>query len=171
MARGSYDPPTTMFDEKFYGNVAPAYSFVTVAAEVEVDTETGQVEVLRIVAADDVGRALNPLTVEGQLHGQISQALGYALFERMVLEGGQVVNGSFADYTLPKAEGMPKIESILVETIDPNGPFGAKGASECAVSPPAPAVANAIYHATGVRMTTLPITPEKLLAALREKRG
>jgi CO/xanthine dehydrogenase Mo-binding subunit len=168
--RATYDAPTVMADKQtFYGNVAPAYSFAAQAVEVEVDTETGQVRVLNVVAADDVGKALNPLAVDGQIHGAVAQGLGYALFEGLAMENGRLVNGNFADYTLPTADALPPVQTVLVETIDPNGPYGAKGASETPIVPTAGAVANAIYDAVGVRITSLPITPEKVLRALRAK--
>jgi CO/xanthine dehydrogenase Mo-binding subunit len=170
--RATYDAPTVMADKQtFYGNVAPAYSFAAQAVEVEVDTETGQVRVVDLVAADDVGRALNPLAVEGQIHGAVTQGLGFALFEGLAMEGGRLVNGNLADYTLPTAEAGPRMRTILVETMDPNGPYGAKGASETPITPTAGAIANAIYHAVGARITSLPITPEKVLRALKAKGG
>jgi CO/xanthine dehydrogenase Mo-binding subunit len=170
--RATYDAPTVMADKQtFYGNVSPAYSFAAQAIEVEVDTETGQVRVLDVVAADDVGKALNPLTVDGQIHGAVAQGLGYALYEGLVTENGRLVNGNLADYTCPTAEATPRVRTILIESIDPNGPYGAKGASETPITPTAGAVSNAIYHAVGVRITSLPITPEKLLRALKAKQG
>ena len=171
MAKATYDPPTVMPDANHYGNVAPAYSFVAQAVEVAVDTETGQVRVVRMVGADDLGKALNPLAVEGQLHGEMIQGLGFALSEEIVSEGGQVLNGNFSDYAIPKADHLPRVESIFVETIDPHGPYGAKGVSECSTLPPAPAIANAIYNAVGVRISSLPITPEKIVRALQAKQA
>ncbi|MBI2882231.1 MAG: xanthine dehydrogenase family protein molybdopterin-binding subunit [Candidatus Tectomicrobia bacterium] len=169
-AQATWDSPTQLADKKtFYGNVAPAYSFVCIAAEVEVDTETGQVKLSRLVAADDVGKALNPLTVEGQVHGEVVQGAALALLEHVVLEGGAMANGNLADYGVPRAESVPTVESLLIEPIDPNGPFGAKGCSETALVPVGAAVANAVYHAAGVRMTKLPIRPPDLLRALRDK--
>jgi len=168
--RATYDAPTVMADKQtFYGNVAPAYSFAAQAVEVEVDTETGQVRVVDVVAADDVGKALNPLAVDGQIHGAVIQGLGYALFEGLAMEGGRLLNGNLADYTLPTAEAIPRVRTILVESNDPNGPYGAKGASETPIVPTAGAVSNAIYNAVGVRITSLPITPEKVLRALKAK--
>ena len=171
VARATYDPPSVMADETRYGNIAGAYTFTAQAAEVEVDVETGRIEVLRLIAADDIGRALNPLTAEGQVEGAVIQGLGLALFERMIYEAGEVVNGSLADYPLPKAEGSPRVQTILVETNDPYGPFGAKGVGEAPIIPTAAAVANAVYDAVGVRITELPITPEKLLKAIRAQNG
>ena len=165
---GEYDPPTQAADEKtLFGNIAPAYEFAAQTAEVEVDTETGRVRVVRVTAADDVGRVLNPLAAHGQVEGAVGQGTGFALLEEVKFEGGQVINGNFADYVLPKAESIPAIDSIMVESDDPHGPYGAKGASEAAIVPTAPAIANAIFHATGVRFTSLPITAEKVLTALK----
>lgn len=167
LARATYDPPSVMADKTRYGNVAAAYTFTAQVAEVEVDLETGRITVQRLVAADDIGRALNPLTADGQVEGAVIQGMGLALFERMIYDQGEIVNGSFADYPLPKAEGSPHIETILVETNDPYGPFGGKGGSETPIDPTAAAIANAVYNATGVRVTSLPITAEKLLKALK----
>ncbi|MBI2880220.1 MAG: xanthine dehydrogenase family protein molybdopterin-binding subunit [Candidatus Tectomicrobia bacterium] len=169
---GEYDPPTEPADEKtLYGNIAAAYEFAAQVAEVEVDLETGRVRVVRITSADDVGRVLNPLAAHGQVEGAVVQGTGFALLEEIRVEGGQVINGNFGDYTLPKADTVPAVDSIMIESNDPYGPYGAKGASEAAIVPTAPAIANAIFHATGVRVTSLPITAEKLLAALSAKEG
>ncbi|MEE8109457.1 MAG: xanthine dehydrogenase family protein molybdopterin-binding subunit [bacterium] len=168
----SVDNPTEMADETRYGNVSPGYTFCSQAAEVEVDTETGQVEVVGFWVADDVGRTLNPLTAEGQIQGAVIQGMGFAMYEDWIVDAGQVVNGNFADYTLPKAECLPRnVECALIETIEPNGPYGAKGASETAIDPVAAAIGNAIYDATGLRITSLPFTPQKVLAALRAHEG
>lgn len=162
-AEGEWDPPTQAADpETIHGNIAAAYEFAAQVAEVEVDTETGHVRVLRMTAADDVGRILNPLAAHGQVEGAIAQGTGFALSEEIKIEDGQVVNGNFGDYTLPKAETLPQIQSIMIESNDPHGPYGAKGASEAAIVPTAPAIANAIFHATGVRVTSLPVTAEVL---------
>jgi len=168
--RATYDAPTEMADKQtFYGNVAPAYSFAAQAVEVEVDTETGQVNVLDSFVADDCGKAINPMTVEGQIHGAVMQGIGWALYENFVFEDGRLANGNFADYTVATADASPELRHAIVETVDPNGPFGAKGASETSIVPTAGAIANAVYDAVGVRIRSLPITPEKVLAALREK--
>ncbi|MGB3904775.1 MAG: molybdopterin cofactor-binding domain-containing protein [Anaerolineae bacterium] len=169
LTKGWYEPPTEKQDKEFRGNISATYSFATQAVEVEVDSETGEVAVLKIGAAHDVGRAINPMAVEGQIHGGISMGLGYALYEEVLLEEGKVLNPNFADYALPTALEMPPIETILIETDDPAGPFGAKGIAEPANIPTAPAIANAVYDAVGVRIRDLPITPEKVLRALREK--
>ena len=169
LAKGWYEPPTERQDKEFRGNISATYGFATQAVEVEVDTETGEVAVLRIVAAHDVGRAINPLAVEGQIQGGVSMGLGYGLYEELVVQDGEVLNPNFADYALPTAKDMPPIDSIIVETDDPAGPFGAKGMAEPACIPTAPAIANAVYDAVGVRIRELPITPEKVLKALKEK--
>ena len=125
--------------------------------------QTGQVEVLDIWAADDVGFVLNPLTADGQVHGAVIQGLGYAITEGLQYAEGQAVNGSLADYSLPNAEFSPKVHSILIESNDPIGPYGAKGCSEAPINPTAAAVANAVYHAAGVRIRDLPLTSEKII--------
>jgi len=167
---GQWDARTRMHDDQVYGNIAPAYSFAAQAVEVEVDTETGQVTVLDSFVSDDCGKALNPLAIHGQTNGATVQAMGWTLYEQMQLEGGRLVNGNFADYTLPTADAVPMLRGGIVESNDPNGPYGAKGASETAILPGAAAIANAVYHATGVRILDLPITPEKVLAGLRALR-
>ena len=166
---GTWDAKTQMHDEQLMGNIAPAYSFAAQAVEVEVDTETGQVKVLQSFVSDDCGKALNPMAVHGQSNGAAAQAIGWALFEQLQLEGGRITNGNFADYNMPTADSIPLLQSGIVESNEPNGPYGAKGASETAILPGAPAIANAVYDAVGVRITDLPITPEKVLAALRSK--
>jgi len=165
--RASYDAPTVMYDRKtLYGNVAPAYSFAAQAVEVEVDTQTGVVTLIRSVVADDVGRALNPLAVEGQICGAVAQGVGWALYEDMRFDEGRLLTDDFRSYTMPVAEAIPDLQTVLVECIEPNGPLGAKGASETAIVPTAGAIANAVAHAVGVRIQSLPITGEKLLDAM-----
>lgn len=168
-AQATYDPPTVMADANYYGNVAPAYSFAAQAVEVEVDTETGQVRVVDSFVSDDCGKALNPMAVHGQTNGATAQSTAWALYESLNFEDGRLMNGNFADYAMPTADALPAFKSGFIESNDPNGPYGAKGASETAVLPGAAAIANAVYDAVGVRINDLPITPEKVLAALREK--
>ncbi|WP_354344375.1 xanthine dehydrogenase family protein molybdopterin-binding subunit [Variovorax boronicumulans] len=166
----TWDAKTTMHDDKVYGNIAPAYSFAAQAVEVEVDIDTGQVTVVDSFVSDDCGKALNPMAIHGQTNGATVQAFGWALYEQLHLEAGRIANGNFADYTMATADSVPMLRGGFVESNDPNGPYGAKGASETAILPGAPAIANAVYDAIGVRIVDLPITPEKILAALRERK-
>ncbi|WP_439687369.1 Aldehyde, CO or xanthine dehydrogenase, Mo-binding subunit [Cupriavidus oxalaticus] len=165
--RATYDAPTVMHDADYYGNVAPSHSFAAQAVEVEVDTCTGQVTVIDSFVADDCGKAINPLAVHGQTHGATVQAIGWTLYENLHYEEGRLMNGNFADYTMPTADAVPMLRTDVVESNDPNGPYGAKGASETAILPGAAAIANAVFDAVGVRIQSLPITPEKVLAGLR----
>jgi CO/xanthine dehydrogenase Mo-binding subunit len=160
--------PTTLLKED--GNFAPSYSFMTQAAEVEVDLQTGKIKLLKMVTAHDCGRAINPMFVEGQLEGSVVGGMGQALYEDVIVEKGRVMNPSFLDYGFPTTMEMPQIESIEVETIDPLGPFGAKEAGEGTQLAPAPAIVNAIYDAIGVDFLELPVTPEKVLEALEEEK-
>ncbi|MGO4332296.1 xanthine dehydrogenase family protein molybdopterin-binding subunit [Cupriavidus sp. 2TAF22] len=170
MVRATYDAPTVMHDADYYGNIAPAYSFAAQAVEVEVDTQTGQVTVIDSFVSDDCGKAINPLAVHGQTHGATVQAIGWTLYEHLLVEDGRILNGNFADYNMPTADAVPALRTEVVESNDPNGPYGAKGASETAILPGAAAIANAVCDAVGVRIRSLPITPEKVLAALRARR-
>jgi len=138
-------------------------------AEVEVDIETGEVDVLKMVVVNDSGRAINPMTVEGQLEGGAAQGIGYALHEDPVLDAttGRMLTDDFDTYKIPGSLDMPELETILLEQPDPTGPFGAKGVGEPGCVNQAPAIANAIYDAVGVRIWSLPMTPEKVLAALK----
>lgn len=166
---GRWDPKTVMHDADLFGNVAAAYSYAAQAVEVEVDTETGRVTVLDSYVADDCGKALNPIAIHGQTNGATVQAFGWALYEQLHYENGRLANGNFADYTMATADAVPMLRGGFVESNDPNGPYGAKGASETAILPGAPAIANAVEDAVGIRIRDLPITPEKVLAALRSQ--
>ncbi|MGZ5095806.1 MAG: xanthine dehydrogenase family protein molybdopterin-binding subunit, partial [Burkholderiales bacterium] len=144
--------------------------FCVTLAEVEVDTETGKVRVTELVTAVDCGVAINPMAAEGQSEGAAAQGLGYALTEEMLLdESGRMINPNFLDYKVFSAKDMPKLTTILVETEEPLGPYGAKSIAEVPINGPAPAIANAIYHAIGIRFRQLPITPERVLKALHEQ--
>jgi xanthine dehydrogenase molybdenum-binding subunit len=171
MAEHFYDPGNENLDREFKGNLSVTYSYGTHGVEVEVDEETGQVKILKYVAAHDAGKAINPMLLEGQVYGGATMGIGYALTERLILENGKVMNPNFLDYKMLTAKDVPHIEPIVIETNDPFGPFGAKGIGEPGLVPTAPAIANAIYDAVGVRIRELPITPEKVLAALKEKRA
>ena len=172
-ARGIFDPGKVRIGPQndYYGDISATYPFAAHFAEVEVDPETGQVTLLRYVAAHDVGKAINPMAVEGQIRGGVTQGLGYALTEAILFKSGEVQNANLLDYVLMTSLDVPPIEPILVEPIDPAGPYGAKGIGEATLIPVAAAVANAIYHATGIRFTEIPITPEKIHLALKRKKS
>ncbi len=141
-------------------------------AEVEVDTETGQVTILKLVSAQDVGKAINPMLVEGQMEGMMHMSMGYALTEDLVIgENGRVLNPNFTDYKILHASDMPDMESIIVEPGESSGPFGAKGLAEGGLVPTAPAIVNAIFNAVGVRINEIPLTSEKMLKGLRKQKN
>jgi CO/xanthine dehydrogenase Mo-binding subunit len=172
--RACYDAPNpTVSDEKVSSGVGyggtPTFGFGTHVVEVEVDRRTGKVKVLNYVAVHDVGKVINPMMAEAQIEGAGVQGLGYGLSEDLVWEEGIVLNPNFQDYRIFYINDTPPMESILVESMDPEGPYGAKGLGEMGMVPSAAAVANAIYDAIGVRIKILPITPEKILIALGEK--
>ena len=167
VAEAFYDPPTAMLDKDLRGNVSAAYGFAAQAVVLDVEEATGVIRVRRVVSAHDVGRALNPGAAEGQIHGGIHMGLGYALSEHLVVRDGQILTASFMDYAVLKAEDMPELVVRLVESIDAEGPFGAKGLGESGVIPVSAAVANAVHDAIGVRFTELPITSARVHAALR----
>ena len=162
-----YEPPSVHLDRQYRGDVSAAYSWATQVAEVEVDTETGVVRLLKITAAHDVGRVLNRLGIEGQIEGGIVMGQGYALTEDLLVEGGVIKNPNFRDYKLITAPEIPDIDISFIETLDGEGPQGAKGVGEAPAICIAAAVANAIYNATGTRIYALPFTPEKVYRALR----
>ncbi|MBW2094332.1 MAG: xanthine dehydrogenase family protein molybdopterin-binding subunit [Deltaproteobacteria bacterium] len=168
---GFYDPPTVLPDPKTkYGNISPVYPFACHIAEVEVDPDTGQVDVVNYFAAHDSGRVINPMAIEGQIQGGVLQGLGWVLMEDMVTEQGKIINPDFLDYLIPTAEDAPEVKSILIEPVDPNGPYGAKGIGEPALNPVMAAVSNAIYNATGIRMKELPISAEKIFVELKKQK-
>jgi carbon-monoxide dehydrogenase large subunit len=145
------------------------WMYAAQAAEVEVDLETGKVTVLRLTAAHDMGRAINPQTCRQQIEGALVMGLGQALFEQLVIDQGRPLNPSFIDYKIPCTLDIPQLEAILVEAEHDEGPFGAKGLGEPGLAPTAAAIANAIFDAIGVRMRDLPITAERVMRALRER--
>src|SRR5262249_58515431 len=157
------EPPTTPLDAEGQGVAYAAYAFAAQLAEVEVDVALGRVFVRRIVAAHDVGRAVNPTQVEGQIHGGIAQGIGLALMEEFV--PGRTEN--LHDYLVPTVGDMPAVKIYLIEAGEPEGPFGAKGVGEPALIATAPAILGAIRHATGVRGTRVPVLPPRLWAALK----
>jgi CO/xanthine dehydrogenase Mo-binding subunit/aerobic-type carbon monoxide dehydrogenase small subunit (CoxS/CutS family) len=165
VGEGSYDPRTTMLDADGQGVPYETYGFGAQIAVVDVDLELGTTLVRRIVAAHDVGRAINPMLVEGQIHGGIAQGLGFALMEEY--RAGRTDN--LHDYLIPTIGDVPPIETFLIEDEEPAGPFGAKGVGEPALIPTAPAILGAIRHATGARIDTVPATPDRVLAAIRSR--
>jgi xanthine dehydrogenase molybdenum-binding subunit len=171
MAEYFYDPDNENLDREFKGNLSMTYAYGTHGVEVEVDKETGKVKILKYVAAHDVGKAINPMLLEGQIYGAVSMGVGYGLTEQLIFDKGECMNPNFRDYKILTAKDVIPVEPVIVETIDKDGPFGAKGIGEPGCVPSAPAIANAIYDAIGIRINNLPITPEKILRAIREKEG
>jgi aldehyde oxidoreductase len=161
----TFDPPITPLDENGQGTPYAVFGFGAHMAELEVDLELGMVRVLKIIAAHDVGRAINPTLIEGQIEGGVAQGIGMALMEEFFPGKGENLH----DYLIPSAGDIPPIESILIEVPSPIGPFGAKGIGEQAVIPTAPAILNAIHDATGVRIHRVPATPDRVRAAILGK--
>jgi len=162
-----YEPPSQKQDKAFRGDVSAAYAWATQVVEIEVDTDTGIVKLLKVTGAHDVGRVINRLGIEGQIEGGVVMGQGYALTENLIVENGVVRNPNFRDYKLVTAPEIPEIDISFIETMDGEGPQGAKGVGEAPAICVAAAVANAIYNATGVRITALPFTPENVYRALR----
>ena len=170
---GTFNPATVALDpETGQGIPFATYVYATQIAEVDVDDETGDVEVLRIVASHDCGTAINPMLVEGQVEGGISMGVGFALEEEMLFDAkGRLINPNLTNYIMPTSLDMPKIEVDIVDNFDPTGPFGAKGVGEPTCVSTAAAIMNAIHDAVGVRITSLPATAEKVFAAIKAKRA
>ena len=169
-ADGWYAAPESTFDENGQGDAYAVYSYATHVAEVEVDTETGRVSVLRITAAHDVGRVMNPVTLEGQIEGGVLQGVGMALYEQMKTEDGAVITPDFSTYIIPTAMDAPEILTAFIEDPYSKGPFGAKGIGETPAMPGAVAIANAVSNALGVRFRELPLTPERVRRAMSERK-
>jgi CO/xanthine dehydrogenase Mo-binding subunit len=172
IAQGTFIAPPTPYDTKRVdGHVYPAFhspSFHAHAVDLSVDPETGEITIHRYVVAQDVGFAMNPTYIEGQIEGGVAQGLGQALFEEIVYEGGRVLNANLTDYKMPTTLDMPRVETILVQHPSLAGPYGAKGVGEPPNIEPPAAVANAVAAATGLRMTALPITAERVALGLRD---
>lgn len=160
---GDVDPLTSQ------GDAYQTFGWATQLAEVEVDTETGFVQVTRLVSATDAGKAINPMGVEGQIQGGAAMGLGFALYEQHTLDEGRPSTASLAFYLVPTPQDVPEIECLIVEVPDPAGPYGAKGVSEPATIPTTPAILNAIVDAVGVRVTETPATPERVYQLLQKK--
>ncbi|MBU0469228.1 MAG: molybdopterin-dependent oxidoreductase [Candidatus Omnitrophica bacterium] len=167
---GSFNPRTTPIDFRTgEGNVSGSYGFEAQVAEVEVNKETGEITVLKLWDAHDIGKAINPQSVEGQIEGSLIMGLGYTFFEDLKMRNGKVMNANFANYKVPRSINIPPMESIFVETKDPQGPYGAKGMGEAALLPTSAAIANAVFDAVGIRLKELPFTPDKIIKALKEQ--
>jgi CO/xanthine dehydrogenase Mo-binding subunit len=164
VGRGYFNPPTVPLDADGQGVPYATYGFAAQFAEIEVDTQLGTIRVLHIHAAHDVGRAINPTQVEGQIHGGVAQGLGMALMEEYI--SGRTDN--LHDYLIPTAGDIPPITVHLIEDPEPLGPYGAKGVGEPALIATAPAILNALHHATGVRVRTIPATPDRVRAAIMQ---
>jgi len=168
---GWYAPKPRVWDrEKGQGDAYVVYCYATQIAEVEVDTRTGKVKVMHMTAAHDVGKAINPQMIEGQIEGGIAQGIGLAIMENLIVKEGKVLNPQFTDYIAPTAEDMPPVDIVLIEEPYSKGPYGAKGIGEPALIPTAAAIVNAINFATEMKFTSIPLTPEKILLEL-EKAG
>jgi 4-hydroxybenzoyl-CoA reductase subunit alpha len=173
IGQGQWAPTNTQFPDRKtkYGNVSGSYSFSTQIAEVAVDQETGQVTVLGVTIGDDCGQVINPMSVEGQAEGSVYMGIGHAFMEHLIFgENGQTMNPSFLDFKMPTPLECPPTTLVEVGAPDPIGPYGAKEIGEGLLITTVPAIVNAIYDAVGVRINELPITPEKILDALEEKR-
>src|SRR5947209_8506611 len=171
---GSYAPPPEARGGRHKGGgvgPSPAYSYSAQVAEVSVDEDTGEVTVHKVWAAHDCGRALNPVSVEGQIIGSVWMGMGQALTEEMIWKDGLLMNPGLLEYRSPSSVESPEVDPIIVESIDPEGPFGAKECSEGSLAATIPAIANAIYDAVGIRLHEAPFTPERVLAALRAKKN
>jgi CO/xanthine dehydrogenase Mo-binding subunit len=166
---GSFDADSVLPDSTRFGNESGAYNYGVQAAQVHVDPETGQVKVLQFVIASDCGTVIYPLGAEGQVEGGLAQGIGYALTEGLQFDEGRPVNPNFSDYRIPSMRDMPPLQHAFADSYEPTGPFGAKGLGELNMDPTAAVISNAIFDAVGVRIKTLPITPEKILKALKEK--
>jgi CO/xanthine dehydrogenase Mo-binding subunit len=161
-------PPTSWDDATGQGDAYVTYAWATNLAKVKVDRQTGEVRVLKVWSAHDIGRAINPALAEGQIEGGVVQGMGYALIEEMLQDsGGSFLNTGLSTYVIPTVADSPEMQSIIVEHPYPEGPFGAKGFAEQPLMGIAPAIANAIYDAVGVRIRELPMTPEKVWKALK----
>jgi CO/xanthine dehydrogenase Mo-binding subunit len=156
-------PPGIEWDDQTYsGDAYPVYSWGAEVAEVEVDLDTYEVSVLKITTAQDIGRAIHPLLVSGQIEGGTLQAVGYGLMEEVVWDRGRIINNRLTNYIIPTSLDAPDMETIIVEKPYPHGPFGAKGVGELPMDGAAPAIAAAVLNATGAFVAEIPITPERL---------
>jgi xanthine dehydrogenase molybdenum-binding subunit len=171
MVTDYYEPPSEPEDKNHMGDLSASWAYAAYVAEVSVDTETGEIEVNKITVAQDVGRVMNRIGLEGQIEGGIAIGLGYALSEQLQLEEGKVQNPCFRDYKVMTAPDMPELDLHFVESNCPEGPLGAKGVAELPAIVTAPAVANAVYNAIGIRFFDPPMSPEKVARALYQQQN
>lgn len=173
IGRGSYIPPNVRnfdFETGLGENPVAFWTYGCNGVEIEVDTDTGHIKVLKVASCFDVGKVINPTLIEGQCEGAIMQGIGTALMEEIKLKDGRVLNPSFVDYKIPTADDMPEMIIKFVENPEKDGPFGARGIGEPAMIPSAPAIANALYNALGVRINSIPLTPEKVFNAIKKNK-
>lgn len=171
LGEGSFHPDVEYPDETKYGNISGGYSYACVVAEIEVNTETGEIKTTDVWAAHDVGQPINPMAVEGQIAGGIAQGMGWVLMEDMKFgKDGKMLNPSFLDYQIPTAYDIPSIHTTIVDSFEPSSGYGAKSVGEVALIPIVAAINNAIYNAIGIRFHELPVTADKVLRKLKEKK-
>jgi CO/xanthine dehydrogenase Mo-binding subunit len=169
-ARYASPPGIEWDDETYVGDAYPCYSWGAEVAEIDVDMDTFEVTCTRITTAQDIGRAIHPVLAAGQIEGGTLQAVGYGLLEELVWDKGRIVNNRLTNYIIPTSLDAPEMETIIVEKQYPHGPFGAKGVGELPMDGGAPAIGAAVFHATGALVSEIPITPERLQAAIEAKR-
>jgi nicotinate dehydrogenase medium molybdopterin subunit len=169
--KGYFKADTTSVNlETGEGNPYWPYSFSVNKAVVQVDDETGKVDIIEITACHDSGKIINPMLAEGQIHGGCAMGIGYGIMEEVVFNKGAIKNSNFNDYIIPTSKDVPKVNTIFIEELEDSGPYGAKGLGEPSMIATAPAILNAIYDAVGVRVYDLPASPDKVMKALVEKR-
>ncbi len=162
-----YEPPSVPQDKEFKGDVSASYAFGTQVVELEVDTETGVIRIVKVTAAHDVGRVINSLGIQGQIEGGVAMGMGYAISEHLLVDDGVIQNPCFRDYKVVTAPEIPEVDMHFIETPDPEGPAGAKGVGEAPAICISAAIVNALYNATGTRFYSLPLTPERVLRGLK----
>ncbi|MDD5067304.1 MAG: molybdopterin-dependent oxidoreductase, partial [bacterium] len=170
-SQGWYVPPEQTFDDLGQGSAYYTYTYSANAVELEVNIRTGEVKLIKVWAAHDIGKAINPQQAEAQIQGGVLQGIGYALYENLIVKNGIIVNPNFTGYIIPTIKDAPEIVPVIVENRDRLGPFGARGLGEPPLIGLAPAIANAIRHATGIRLLELPMVPEKILEELNRSRN
>jgi len=168
-ARYTSPPGVEWDDDTYSGDAYPVYSWGAEVAEVEVDMDTFETTVLKITTAQDIGRAIHPVLAAGQIEGGTLQAVGYGLLEELVWDNGKIVNDRLTNYIIPTSLDAPEMETIIIEREYPHGPFGAKGVGELPMDGAAPAIAAAVFNATGAFVSEIPITPERLQAEMERK--